>query len=186
MNVYDFDGTIYRGDSSVDFYLFSLKANPSLVRFIPKQLYGGILYTLKKIDKTRFKEFFFCFLQGIDANLMVKRFWIVKKRKINKWYLKQKKSDDIIISASPEFLLRPICSSMGIERVIATKVDIKTGHFRSLNCKGIEKVNRLKKECHIDEVDEFYSDSLSDYPIAHISKRAYRVINGTVTKWNID
>ena len=32
MNVYDFDKTIYDGDSSVDFYKFSLKRHPKLAR----------------------------------------------------------------------------------------------------------------------------------------------------------
>lgn len=37
MNVYDFDGTIYDGDSSVDFFLYALKRMPSLIRYAPRQ-----------------------------------------------------------------------------------------------------------------------------------------------------
>ena len=51
MNVYDFDGTIYDGDSTVDFYVFALKKKPSLISYGPKQAWGFLLYLLKKINK---------------------------------------------------------------------------------------------------------------------------------------
>ena len=35
MNIYDFDGTLYDGDSTFDFILYSLKKHPSLLRFLP-------------------------------------------------------------------------------------------------------------------------------------------------------
>ena len=35
MTVYDFDNTIYRGESSIDFFRFCLRRKPSLVRFLP-------------------------------------------------------------------------------------------------------------------------------------------------------
>ena len=75
MNVYDFDGTIYNGDSTVDFYLFALKRKPSLIRYLPKQLWGFVLYGLKRINKTQLKEYFFSFLPAIDAETLVEAFW---------------------------------------------------------------------------------------------------------------
>ena len=47
MDVYDFDGTIYDGDSSIDFYLFCLKKNIKLLRYIPGQVLYAILYKFK-------------------------------------------------------------------------------------------------------------------------------------------
>ena len=47
MNVYDFDGTIYRGDSTVDFFLFCMKKKPVLVFHFLKQLFYYFLYILK-------------------------------------------------------------------------------------------------------------------------------------------
>ena len=38
MNIYDFDGTIYNGDSTIDFWLFTLKRHPSALLMIPYQL----------------------------------------------------------------------------------------------------------------------------------------------------
>ena len=36
MNVYDFDNTIYDGESVIDFYFFSLKKHPRLIMILPK------------------------------------------------------------------------------------------------------------------------------------------------------
>ena len=46
MNGYDFDKTIYDGDSTIDFYIYSLKRNITLIRYLPIQVYGFILYTV--------------------------------------------------------------------------------------------------------------------------------------------
>ena len=59
MNVYDFDGTVYRGDSTVDFYLFCLRTHPLVIRFLPIQIKGFVLYKTGRITKTAFKEHFF-------------------------------------------------------------------------------------------------------------------------------
>ena len=136
MNVYDFDGTIYNGDSTVDFFLFALKRNPVLVCCVPKQVMGFILYGLKRIDKTELKEYFFSFLPYIDSTKLVADFWEQNHTKIYKWYLRQQKIDDIIISASPEFLLQPICQKLNIQHLIASKVDIQSGKFFAKNCRG--------------------------------------------------
>ena len=58
MNVYDFDKTIYDGDSTLDFYLFSLKKNPMLIRFLPVQIIGFIKYMFGLCPKLYFKEKF--------------------------------------------------------------------------------------------------------------------------------
>ncbi len=63
MNVYDFDGTIYRGDSTIDFYFYALKKQPALVKFLPLQLSGIIFHLCGKIDRTQMKERFFRFNQ---------------------------------------------------------------------------------------------------------------------------
>ena len=65
MNVYDFDGTLYSGDSTVDFYLYALKKHPSLLRFVPEQAAGFLLYGMKRISKNDLKQHFYSFLKGI-------------------------------------------------------------------------------------------------------------------------
>ena len=57
MNVYDFDKTIYYGDSTADFYLFCLKRHKKILTLAPSLL-GAFLkfYVFKKGTKTDFKE----------------------------------------------------------------------------------------------------------------------------------
>lgn len=183
MNVYDFDGTIYDGDSTVDFFLFALKSNPSLIRYVPRQACGFLLYGLRRINKTKLKEYFFSFLSGMDAEKWAEDFWNQNQYRIYKWYLDQQKPDDIIISASPEFLLKPICRRLGIHHLIASKVDSETGKFVGENCRGQEKVQRLKSEYNTNHIDSFYSDSLSDLPLAEIADKAFLIDKGIVREW---
>ena len=183
MNVYDFDKTIYDGDSTLDFYIFSIKKNLLLLRYFPKQFSGIILYYLKVINKERYKEFFFSFLNGIkNIDDEIKKFWKKNEKKIKNWYLNQKNEKDVVISASPEWLLKPITDKLEIN-LIATKVDKRIGKFNSLNCYGNEKVKRFKEKFPNGEIENFYSDHHSDTPMFLISKNAWIVKGEKIEKW---
>ena len=55
MNAYDFDKTVYYGDSTADFYLFCLKRHKKIITLAPSLL-GAFLkfYVFKKGTKTEF------------------------------------------------------------------------------------------------------------------------------------
>lgn len=183
MNVYDFDGTVYRGDSTVDFYLFCLRRQPSVIRFLPVQIKGFVLYKTGKITKTAFKEQFFSFLTGIvSTERLLKQFSDKYRKKLEKWYLDRCCDDDVIISASPEFLLSGLLAGRNVT-VIASQVDIKNGKFIGENCYGDEKARRFKAIFGDIAADEFYSDSCSDAPMAKLAKRAFIVKNGRISVW---
>lgn len=185
MNVYDFDGTIYDGDSSVDFYLFCIKKCPTSLASAPTQAKGFLLYALKKIDKTKLKEHFFSYLTNIDdVNLVVQDFWNANECKIKEWYLKQKREDDVIISASPGFLLEPVLASIGVTNLIASDVDIHSGKFASKNCHDKMKPIYFREKYPRATIDNFYSDSLSDEPMAKIAKHAYLVKRNEIVEWS--
>ena len=67
---YDFDGTIYDGDSSIDFYIFILLRRPYIIFLWPIQIVSAVLYKLRIIDKTKMKEIFFCYLRFIGDKKM--------------------------------------------------------------------------------------------------------------------
>ena len=177
MNVYDFDKTIYDGDSSIDFYLFSLKKNPLIAALLPYQAAAMLLYKLKIISKTKMKECFykyFKFFSNIEDEIEI--FWNKNESKMKKWYLNdKKKDDDVIISASPEFLLAPICKRLEIIHLLGSVVDKKNGAYTGLNCYGAEKVRRFYEIFGTVGIEEFYSDSLSDSPLAEISSQSFLV-----------
>lgn len=185
MNVYDFDGTIYDGDCTVKFYLYCLKKNPVLCICWIEQALGVFLYLVKLCSKTKFKEHFFCFLKFIDTDRLVKEFWTDEEKNIKQWYKDIKEDTDVVISASPEFLIRDPLESMGLKNIIASNVDKKTGKFIEENCRGENKVIRFYQKFPNEKINNFYSDSLSDLPLAQKAKNAYFVKKDEVIKWNV-
>ena len=182
MNVYDFDNTIYDGDSTRDFYFFCLKRHLNTALYLPYQAFWAVPFALKIIRKTLFKEKFYAFFKGIkDIDAEVLAFWEENEKNLKKWYLDQKREDDVIISASPEFLLRPVCERLGV-RLAASRVDRHTGKYDGENCYGEEKVKRFNAE-FVGEIDGFYSDSYSDSPLARLSKKAFIVKGNKILPW---
>lgn len=186
MNVYDFDRTIYDGDCTVDFYFYCLKHFHKTRKLLPEVIWFGILYCFKIISKDEFKSRFFKFATLIpDIENVADKFWEENRHKIKDFYKKIKRHDDVIISASPQFVLNSICNTLSIKNLICTRVDMSTGKIIGKNCYGEEKVDRFKKAgFDVKGVDEFYSDSLSDSPLANISKRAYIVIKNDIIPWD--
>ena len=141
IDVYDFDKTIYNGDSTIDFYLYCIKKNLLLLRYFPIQLLYYIKYKLKLVNKEKFKEKFFIFLNGINnIDDYIIEFWKKNKNKVRYEIIKQNENKKYIISASPEFLLQSMVIQMNNFELIATKVNKKSGRFESKNCYGEEKV----------------------------------------------
>lgn len=185
MNVYDFDKTIYKNDSTEDFYFFSLKRHAAVWRHVPSMIFAAIMWALGVIDKKGFKERFYRFLTVIDdIDREIEIFWDKNEYKIKRFYKNRQLSDDVVISASPEFLLMPICKRLGIKHLYASKVDKKSGKYSGENCWGVEKTKRFYEAFGKNaEIDEFYSDSLSDSPLAEIAKTAFIVKGEELTPW---
>lgn len=184
MNVFDFDGTIYEGDSSRDFVFYCFKKYPKTRGKIPQILWYGLGYGLHIAKKKTFKQKLFSIVSKIDdLDGAVADFWATHEKNIHKWYMEMKKPTDVIISASPEFLLEPICKKLGAECMMATRVDKKTGVFEGENCHGKEKVDRFYQQYPNGEIDEFYSDMYCDTPLAELAKKAFIVKGETLSPW---
>ncbi|MDO5124546.1 MAG: HAD-IB family phosphatase [Eubacteriales bacterium] len=184
MNVYDFDKTIYKSDSSADFYFYSLKRHPSILIFVPEVIIGFIkYYVFRKGTKTQFKTHVMKFASRVNLQKDIENFWKSHKKKIKKFYLENQRDDDVIISASPEFILEPICKELGIKHLICSQVEPATGEFQGLNCHGKEKVRRFYEIFPQGEIDEFYSDSYSDTPLAEIANKAFIVKGEKLSPW---
>ncbi len=184
-NIYDFDETIYYSDSTKDFYFYCLRNFPKMLFSVPSMALAFFLYVLGVKTKTQFKEKMYGFLKYIpDIDCALEDFWDKSEGKIKQWYKDRKKDNDIIISASPEFLLSPICKRLGIKNLIASRVDKLTGKYTGENCWGGEKVVRLNEEFDDVDCDEFYSDSLSDTPLARIAKKAQIIKGDTLIDWD--
>lgn len=184
MNTYDFDQTIYQPDSSYAFFMFCLKKYPGAVlRTVPRSAVYVLRYAMKKINTRELKQQAFSFLGFLpDVDGAVSDFWDEHRSGIEQWYLAQKREDDIIISASPEFLLRPIAKELGV-RLIATPMDKHSGAILGENCHDVEKVRRFQAEYPGAHTEKFYSDSLSDSPMAELADEAFLVRKGQLSPW---
>lgn len=181
MNVYDFDKTIFHGDSTATFYTWCLRRWPRALLSLPRTAFAFTLLGLKLRPKTRCKEIFYGFLRHVPPTAP-EEFWQSHETGIYPWYMAQRQADDVIISASPEFLLRPIADKLGFF-LIASRVDPRTGKTEGLNCHGEEKVRRFRALYPEEAVDRFYSDSLSDSPMARLAKEAFMIRKGRVGPW---
>ena len=184
MNVYDWDNTIYRQDSTANFILWLYVHRPLTLLSLPRTIVCGIAYGLKIMPKLRFKEnlyHMFVFVKDIDQ--ATDTFVASHMNHVKEFYLKNQKEDDVVISASPEFTIKRFCKQLGIKNVMASVVDPKTGKYTGINCHGEEKVRRFKELYPNAEVDEFYSDSLTDAPLANLAKKAYLVKEDKILDW---
>lgn len=180
MNVYDFDKTIFYPDCTFLFVRWSLARHPKLLlSYVPAFVFNAVRYALKGIDRDTAEEKLFSFITGIDdIDQEVLDFWDANQDRISPWYLKQKRSDDLIISASPEFLLKPMADRLGV-RMLATQMDKKTAKIIGYSCYGRQKVRKALIHQYYPEhnIDQFYSDSLADTPLALCADQAFLVKN---------
>ena len=184
MNTYDFDETIFNPDSSYAFIMYCWKKFPlKMLKTLPGVIAKAFAYRMDKSKAKELKEKLFAFLPEIEnIDALVEEFWAYHQDGIGQWYLEQKRDDDIIISASPEFLLRPMTDKLGV-RLIATPMDKHTGEVNGLNCHDHEKVRRFYEVYPDAHTEEFYSDSLSDTPMAMIADKAFIVKKGKLSPW---
>ena len=109
INLFDFDETIYDGDSTVDFFKFIFKKKPITIFWLFVMLLFAILYVLRIINKTTMKETFYKIFTFIDVNDdLLKEFWDSHEKNIKKWYLDIKEDTDVIITANYDFLIKII------------------------------------------------------------------------------
>ena len=185
MNIYDFDNTIYDGDTGIDIILYSLVRHPfKIIKSCFKSIPLFIKYKKRKIKFELFKESMFSFLFKINnldnyLNIFVEK----HLKKIKPWYYKNQKEDDIVISASYEIWIKKFCNKINIKNVIATKTD-KNGKILGNNCKNKEKINRLLLQFPNIDVKDAFSDSMDDLPMFKIAKNSYLVKKDKLIKYD--
>lgn len=195
LGIFDIDYTITRKESMTEFYKFMLKKKPRLMKHLPSTFATGLLYISNKVELKKAKESFASFVEGIHQDEMkelVKEFY--EKRLSKLFYkdaidmirkLKNEGCLIYLISASPEFYLREFYNISEVDMVIGTRYRLKdkyhTCSIDGENCKGEEKVKRLKevlvaKNLQVDfENSYMFSDSLSDLPLFNLVGNPYLI-----------
>ena len=136
------------------------------------------------MSEAQMQRKFFGYLTLIDDfDEQIEKYWDENEKKIAPWYLVQKRSDDLIISASPSCIIGPIARRLGVH-YMATEFDREYGVFLDNMMYAKEKARYI-----IDQgfpmIENFYSDSLADTPLALCAEKAHLVTNraSTVIDW---
>ncbi|MBR2942948.1 MAG: haloacid dehalogenase-like hydrolase, partial [Clostridia bacterium] len=162
IDVYDFDGTIYDGDSTFDYVKFCIRRQPRMLLGLPGVAAAGLHLAAKKIGLTQFKSALFSVMtRYMDLESEAERFWQDErtKAKLGAWFADTPRDLPIVIaSASPEFELRHAAKILGVKTLIGTRADGKTGQLIGKNCKGAEKIERIRAQLGEFTVRAMYTD----------------------------
>ena len=185
MNTYDFDETVYYGDSEFHFIEYIFAKYPSMKKYARRyRFYRFLQKKLKLISRDAARVKIFAFLKVLDnVDKELEEFWATHEKNLKKWYLDAKTSDDVIVSATPSFILEPIAEKLGV-KLIATRMDKKTGELSGTYNYGEEKVRRFKEVYGDVRPEKFYSDSYSDEPMAKLAEAAFIVSGDEIEPWD--
>ncbi len=184
----DFDGTITTKDTLFAFARYtssSFKYWMLIFLLLPSFVLMKVGVLKKQKGKELFLSLFFgdCqkdyFLAKCDSFNADKLQSIVRDKAIEIIQSYKRRGDRVVIvSASPEYWIKPWASQMGLE-VIATKLEFKadriTGKIDGQNCNGIEKVNRINGYLDLKNFDQViaYGDSEGDKPMFSIAHETH-------------
>lgn len=177
--VFDFDGTLSGGDSSIDFgkYCFKHSIRPwcclicMMVASIVKIFNPNGVWWRQRMRRFLTKEMVQEFAPVFIKQHKKKRFgW--SKEQVAKEHAKGNKV--ILISASPDYLVPKLVSDMKFDAVLTSKMQKDKPWKYDFVCYGKNKVvaldNWAKENKFIPNVVRSYSDSRADMPLMDIAK----------------
>lgn len=177
MRAFDFDNTIYDGESVFDFYLFSIKYNPRVAKYIPIVFFNLFKYKLGKTTmedlEIAVRKYADNYISSFDdINRLINDFWDSHIDKIKSWY--QPQEDDIIITASFNLIMEELCKRLGIKNCLCSYINPETMKVEYLNFRDNKRKTFIEK--YKDrQIDEFYTDNMVDKPMIDFAKSAFFV-----------
>lgn len=185
---FDFDGTLIKGDSFLQFIKFykgaliyySLLPIIGFVwicaliqittKDIAKELIFKLVFKGESISKFEFKSKAF-------SKYLDKQIFKGVKSSIKEY--KALGYEVIIVSASIDLWIIPYVKTLGINTVIATQIEVEngklTGNFSTKNCNREEKVNRILK-CFSNRTEYYliaYGNSKGDKDMLALADESY-------------
>ena len=191
MRVFDFDGTIYDGESLFDLYLYSARHDPKVFRYIAPVLRYAVKYKLGRATLEQMEYGVGKMTEGYLTELsrskrvasveqLVDDFWDRYYARIKPWY--QPESDDVILTASFDLTVGEACRRLGVRDLVDSEVHVGTMKVTYLNF-STNKAKRFRELYGPDVViDEFYTDSKFDQPMIDMARHAFMVKGNTITQ----
>ena len=113
---------------------------------------------------------------GNESDL-ISSFWETHANKLNRRLLVLIEPEDVIMTASPSFLLDGIRSRLNTDQIICTEVDVDEKKITWFNF-GENKTVRFRDLYGDRKIDEFYTDSYNDRALMKLARRVYIVKKG--------
>lgn len=184
--VFDFDNTLYRGESAVDFALFMIRSKRKIILWLPKIFWNLLKYKLCLVKQDDMEVQIDRFLQSClpepeDLRLLVRRFWKSHIRKLDSGIIGRIKPEDAIVTAGPAFLLLPVRKQLGTANLLCSEVDLTRKRVLYLNFSD-HKVQRYRERFGQTPVEAFYTDSYNDRAMMQIAEKVYLVRKGNVRR----
>lgn len=180
MNVYDFDGTLYKGESCLHFAIFCIIRKPKVLLFIPQILTLYKKHKNNKLDMNEANKLIKKIFETISTTekefyKIINDFWVKHEKKLNFELINQMEENDLILSAGPNILLE--ASPIKHKNILCSKVDLKKKKLLFF-CYGENKRKLFKKKFKNKTINKFYTDSYSDMPLMELAKEVYLVKKG--------
>lgn len=179
MNVFDFDNTIYDGESAVDFFKYCVKKKPSLSRHLPKVAAMALKYKTGRVSRSEVAEFGAYMLGILASNVKdlpeaLDGFWKANASKLKPEILSLISEGDVIISASPSFMFEGIRGRLRGAEILSTEVDLKNAGIVRL-CYGENKIIEFRRAHEGLIPENYYTDNFNDMPMIKFAKKAWLV-----------
>jgi phosphatidylglycerophosphatase C len=182
---FDFDGTLTVRDSFNAFLLWN--AGPAQAILCVARLAPAVLRYLFDRDRARLKSAALrVFLRGKSlawaqgrAETFAKRARLLRPDALTCWEnWRARGAQLVIVTASPDFIVAPFARRLGASLLIATRVDTDdrerlTGALLGRNCRGAEKVARLREVFGPDvRLEAAYGDTSGDREMLALAQSA--------------
>ena len=186
MIIFDFDKTLINKDTLYGFYKAAHGNNLSFKFKRIILIISAILYKLKLLNNEGLKKVGVkLFLSKKSKKDLEKCAEIyVKTLDLNSIYqnifLKYKKEERVIISASPEIYLKKIFPD---EKVLGTTLIFEGENTKlGVNCYNFNKLKRFNEAFPNSQIEAVYSDSYADKPLLEKSSKFFIVKDGFIVK----
>ena len=186
MKVFDFDNTLYRGESSLDFSLYMISRNKKILLYLPVIFSNAVRYKLCLVGKEELEKTINNYMKILIRNReeilnLVTSFWARHAHKLDRRMLSLIEPEDVIVTASPSFLLDGIRNHLGTGNILSSEVDLDRKEIIHFNFKD-NKVQSFRETYGNQNIDRFYTDSYNDKAMMDISKRVYLVKSGKILR----
>lgn len=196
--LFDFDGTLCKGDSIIRFCTFARKQKLSTRRQLLAGLWAAAQFKAGRITIEKAKQIALQWMEGrseLEMQDVAQRF--CREVLVPRFFpegiaaLQKEKEEGaivLLITASPSFYLEPMRDILGVADVIGTRMDVDPdGLYTSLvgdNCRGLQKPLRLaeylaSKGDRLDyDASAAYGNSTGDVPMLEVCSRKVAVNPG--------